>query len=312
MASDLILSQSMQQSIDDVAGQISENSKRIYRIDAKHFANWMQEQGLTPATFTRSDMIAYRAYLDAAISPKTGKRYSKPAKQRMFVVACRLMNEQHLRGNTPEDVTEEVKGFKAGKNETTHTALSKQQAIDMLGSINLSTKQGLRDYALLLLLIKTGLRRSEAAALNQGHITMRDGHHVAIIEHGKGDKTRIVKLRVDVVRAIKDYLKALEVPANDESPLFVRIRRGDHPTGERLTDKAIELIVKKHAPEEMDTKLDLTPHGLRATFATIALEQGAPLHQVQYAMGHEDPRTTERYQKRKLNLDHNAVDYLNF
>lgn len=48
------------------------------------------------------------------------------------------------------------------------------------------------------------------------------------------------------------------------------------------------------------------------TFATIALEQGAPLHQVQYAMGHEDPRTTERYQKRKLNLDNNAVDYLNF
>lgn len=308
---DIILFQGMQQSIDDIAGQLSESSKRIYHIDAKHFAHWMQLQGLTPATFTRSDMIAYRAYLETS-TKKDGKRYSKAAKQRMFVVARRLMNEQHLKGNTPEDVTNEVKGFKAGKNETTHTALSKQQAVDMLAAIDCSTVQGKRDYAILLMLLKTGLRRSELIALNQGNLTMLDGHHVAIVEHGKGDKRRVVKLRVDVVRALKIYLQALPGPAGDDNPLFVRIRRGDHPTGERLTDKAVELIVKKHAPEGIETKLDLTPHGLRATFATIALEQGAPLHQVQYAMGHEDPRTTERYQKRKLNLDNNAVDYLNF
>jgi integrase len=53
----------------------------------------------------------------------------------------------------------------------------------------------------------------------------------------------------------------------------------------------------------------LTPHGLRATFVTITLENGASLEQVQYAVGHSDPRTTERYHKRKLNLENNAVDY---
>jgi len=75
-----------------------------------------------------------------------------------------------------------------------------------------------------------------------------------------------------------------------------------------MTDKAVELLVKKYAP----TGTDLTPHGLRATFATLALEAEASLHQVQYALGHADPRTTERYQRRKLNLDNNAVDVLNF
>ncbi len=55
---------------------------------------------------------------------------------------------------------------------------------------------------------------------------------------------------------------------------------------------------------------DLTPHGLRATFITLALEGGASLTQVQYAVGHSDPRVTERYHKRKLNLDDNAVDYI--
>jgi len=49
---------------------------------------------------------------------------------------------------------------------------------------------------------------------------------------------------------------------------------------------------------------------LRASFVTLALEGGARLQQVQYAAGHADPRTTERYQKRKQNLQDNAVDYL--
>ena len=54
----------------------------------------------------------------------------------------------------------------------------------------------------------------------------------------------------------------------------------------------------------------LTPHVLRATFITLALEGGAALHQVQYAAGHARPETTERYHKRKLNLGDNAVDYV--
>jgi len=56
----------------------------------------------------------------------------------------------------------------------------------------------------------------------------------------------------------------------------------------------------------------LTPHGLRATFITLAMEHGATLEQTQYAARHSDPRTTERYRKRKMNLDNNAVDRLSF
>lgn len=283
----------------EIAGQLAPSSRRVYMSDARHFAEWMKFQGLTPQTMTRVEMSNYRLHL-------ADSTYAKATKQRMFAVACKLMREQKLNGRLDIDVTDELKGFKVDADETTHTALSKQQAKDML-AIDTSTTQGKRDYALLSLLVKTGVRRSEAVALNQGDIRMMDGHHVAVIEHGKGDKTRVVKLRVEVYRAIAEYLAALPATGK-QAPLFVRIRRGDHPTSSRLTDKAVELIVKKYAPDGVD----LTPHGLRATFATLALENGAPLHDTQYAMGHKDPRTTERYQKRKLHLDHNAVDYLNF
>src|SRR5256885_14217331 len=142
-------------------------------------------------------------------------------------VAVRLMNEQYVTGHIREKITEGVKGFKTDDDETTHTALSKIQAKDMLESINRSTSLGKRDYALILMLVKTGLRRAELVALNRSDIKIMDGHHVAVIEHGKGDKRRIVKLRVDVSRALEDYLQAR---GSEGEALFVSFRRGDHPT----------------------------------------------------------------------------------
>jgi integrase/recombinase XerD len=293
------LNTSLDTTMTDIAGQLAEKSRRVYLNDARHFATWLQSQGLLPATLTRSDIIAYRSYLETST-------YAKSTKQRMFSVATRLMKEQFIAGRIPQDITGEVKGFKVN-DETTHVALSKKQARDMIHDIDRSTTTGKRDYALLQLIIKTGIRRSEVVALNIGALRMMDGHHVAVIEHAKGDKVHIVKLRVEVKRALDEYIQCL--PMQDkESPLFVSIRRGDHPTQARMTDKAVELIVKKYVPLGVE---GLTPHGLRSTFITLALESGAPLPSVQYAAGHRDPRTTERYQKRKLNLDNNAVDYLN-
>jgi integrase/recombinase XerD len=91
--------------------------------------------------------------------------------------------------------------------------------------------------------------------------------------------------------------------ASPDAPLFTGGTKGDHSTEQGISDKLIERVVKQYAP----AGIDITPHGLRASFVTIALESGAKLHQVQYAAGHADPRTTERYQKRKMNLDDNAV-----
>ncbi len=289
-------------SMQDIAGQLAPSSRRIYLIDARHFATWMHGHSLTPETMTRSHLIAYRQFLAETIQ-ENGKPYSKSSLQRMFAVACRLMKEQAIAHQT-EDITQEVKGFKV-QGETTHTALSKSQARDMLTSIDMKTAKGKRDHALLLLLMKTGIRRAECVALNRADIKMMDGHHVAVIEHGKGDKKRVVKLRVDVFRSLEAYMNAVHLA---HGPLFVAFNKSDQPTVRRLTDKTLERLVKQYAPAHTE----LTPHGLRATFATVALESGAALHQVQYALGHADPRTTERYQKRKLNLDNNAVDVLNF
>lgn len=287
--------------LSDLTGQLSEKSQRIYRHDAKVFATWLLENGITQLEhLSRSHLIEYRSYLNDT--------YQKATAARMLSVARRLLDEHVNSGKLSANPAKGIRGFKVN-NETTHVALTKKQARDLLDAIERRDALGYRDYAMIVLLLRTGIRRSECAALRLSDIVLSQGHHVAIIQHGKGDKRRTVKLPVDVFRAIKDYL-TITNRENDApgAPLFTGCTRAHKSTAQGISDKLIERTVIKYG--KRIGVPELTPHGLRATFITLAIEGGATLEQAQYAAGHEDPRTTERYRKRKLNLDDNAVDYI--
>ncbi len=100
-----------------------------------------------------------------------------------------------------------------------------------------------------------------------------------------------------------------------EGPLWRSVKREGRKPNMRyvlaspLTANGI-LKILQHRAKQADITTHMTPHVLPTTFITLALDNGAPLHKVQYAAGHADPRTTERYHRSKLNLDDNAVDYL--
>jgi integrase/recombinase XerD len=288
--------------LTDVIGQLGGNSERVYRHDAQGFASWIQDQGLTLGTLrllTRSHLIAYRKYL--------GETYAKATAARMFSVARRILQEYVYQGTLATNPAAGIKTF-AVANETPYTTLKKEEAQDLLKTIDTTTTKGKRDYAILSLLLRTGLRRSECSALNIGDLRLEQGHTIAVIQHGKGDKRGLVKVPVDVVRAIEVYLDAAgRKDAPLEAPLFVGFDRGDHPTVKRVSDKLLERLVKQAGTR---IGMDLSPHCLRASFITLTSEGGARLEQVQYAARHADPRTTQRNRKRKVNLDDNAVDYL--
>jgi integrase/recombinase XerD len=297
MATDLVLLAELMPAVDNALKLVAPSSQRVYAHDVRVFATWLAEQDLTLQTLTRDHLIAYRAQLRA--------RYAVATAQRMFTVARRVLDELVQRGQLSANPCSSIRGFTVA-NESPHTALTRAQAQALLAAVPRETAKGQRDYALLLLLLRTGLRRAECAALDCADLTTRNGHHVAVIRHGKGDKRHAVKLPVEVYRAIEAYRNAAGVLAG---PLFVGFDKGDHPTCDRVSTKLIERVVKQYARLLEDVP-QLSPHGLRASFVTLALEGGAKLQQVQYAAGHADPRTTERYQRRKENLDDNAVDYI--
>ncbi len=288
-----------------VAGQLSPLTRKAYRYDAELFVKWLAGQNLALTALTRSDMEHYRVWLS--------EKYAKNTAARKLVVARKLLEEAVDRGILSHNPALKLRGFSADQ-ETPHNALSREQARQLLDAIDSSTRQGQRDYAIILLLLRTGLRRSECAALKLGDLQQEQGHRIAILRHAKGDKRRKIKIPVEVWRAIEQYLAAISQNlgvSQAAKPLFVQFRKGDHPQSAGISDQLIERLVEKLC-RKARLDLKLSPHGLRATFVTLALEGGAKLEQVQYAVGHTDPRTTERYQKRKLNLDNNATDFVNF
>ncbi len=290
----------LEKATHDIAGQLSERSQRIYKNDIAHFVAWLDDKKIALKKITRSEYIDYRSHLS--------ETYGVAAAERMFSVARRLLKELAQKGVVEKGITDDVRGFSV-EQETTHTALTLSQAKQLLQAIDTTSIIGKRDFAIVMLLLRTGLRRFECVALNIGDLKNEQGHTIAIIRHGKGNKRNAVKVPVDVLRAIHAYIEASNRQnASPDASLFVGFDRGDKPTEKRLDTKTIERIVIRYG-EKIGVP-DLTPHGLRATFITLSLEGGAKLHQVQYAARHKDPRTTERYQTRKDNLDDNAVDYI--
>lgn len=282
----------------NVAGQLSHSSVRIYQHDALAFVQWLNDQGYD---LTRENVIQYRAYL--------GEHYAPTTAQRMWSVVTRILKEQVISGHLAKNPAEGVHGFKAGGNASKHIALTEKEAGHLLSVIDTGTKMGLRDFAIVLTLLKTGLRRFECAALNLGDIQMVHGHYTLFLRETKGSKLDRVKLAVDAWRAICNYLDVTQRrDAGSDAPIFVSFKRGNHPTTNRILPDAIYDLVLKYAA--MAGIERLSPHGLRASFITIALENKVPLHKVQYAARHSDSRTTEHYDKRRLDLDDNPTDYI--
>lgn len=279
----------------------TDESRRIYRLDLMYFWDWIRLQNLTYQSFTEDSAFDYRDYLQS--------RYAKATAQRMLSVTKLLFEKLERRGVIGFNPFEDVKGF-ALDNESSHKSLTKDEARNLLKAINTDTSKGQRDYAIISLLVRTGLRRFECVALDIGDITKEQGHNIAIVRHGKGDKRRKVKLPVDVFRTIEVYIASRKYSSLND-PLFVGFDRRPKYAATRISAKVIERIVSTYGEKIGYVGAHpLTPHDLRSTFITLALEENAPLTKVQYAAGHADPRTTERYQKRKLNLDDNAVDYI--
>jgi len=294
----IVLAPPMAATMQNVAGQLSPGSRKTYMIDAKHFAQWLAGRELSLHDLVRDDLVAYRAHL--------AETYAQSTAARMWAVARRLLDEAVQRGLLAKNPAEGIRGFKAGDDESPHRALKREEAKALLDAIDCSTTLGKRDYALLMLLLRTGIRGAEVVALTIGDLVMEQGYHVAIIRHGKGNKRGLAKLPVEVRQAITAYLEAAcRADAAPETPLFVSFRKGDHPQERPLHPNQIERIVKQHAQA---VGIAMSPHGMRASFIILAFEGGADLALVQDGARHKDPRTTRRYQKRRENLQKNAVD----
>jgi integrase len=181
--------------------------------------------------------------------------------------------------------------------------LSLRQAQALLGAPDPATMKGLRDRAILAVLIGCGLRRSEVAALMFTHIQQRDDRWCIVDLVGKHGRVRTVPMPTWVKTAIETWASAVGL-ANGR--VFRPVHRGDRVQGESMTEKIVWQMLKQYA--EAAGVVGIAPHDLRRTCAKLCRAAGGELEQIQLLLGHGSVQTTERYLGTKQDLAHAPND----
>ena len=147
-----------------------------------------------------------------------------------------------------------------------------------------------RDYAILMLFLGTGIRVSECVGIDMTDI---DFFNNAVLVTRKGGNQVILYYPQEVADALKDYLderKQIKVadPADDNA-LFLSLQR------KRISQRAVQLMVKKYCAIAVPLKKRMSPHKLRSTYATRLYHETEDIYLVADALGHSDVNTTRRH-----------------
>ena len=167
-------------------------------------------------------------------------------------------------------------------------ALDAEQVRVLLDSCERETVAGIRDFAILTMLARLGMRRGEVAALTLDDLDWRGGE---IVVRGKGDRVERLPLPADVGEAIAVYLRDCRPPGLADREVFVRVKAPWRPLTAGGVTQVVVSASKRAGIGEV------TAHRLRHTAATELLRQGAPLREIGELLRHRSVLTTTIYAK---------------
>jgi integrase/recombinase XerD len=264
---------------------LSENTRAAYEADLSGFVAFLADRHV--ASFNavrRKDILEYLAH-------ERERGLSVPSVARHLTAIRILFRYLRQEGLLDTDVTEAMDSPRLWK--TLPGTLSLKEVERLLAAPVGRTRIVLRDRALLELLYATGLRVSEAAALQLDAVHNAEGY---VRTRGKGNRVRVVPFGGKAARALDAYLAQAR-------PLF--LQRKDHVLadpgavfltcrGKAFSRKGIWKLIRQYARRAGIDK-PVSPHTLRHSFATHLLANGAPLRVIQEMLGHADIATTQIY-----------------
>ncbi|OSN24789.1 Tyrosine recombinase XerC [Pseudomonas syringae pv. actinidiae] len=265
-------------------------TRRAYQNDLEHFCGFV---GLASAdefrVVTRSHVLARRADLEHRGLAGATIRRKLAALASLF---DHLLENNAVAGGNP---VHGVKRPRIESNEGNTPALGDHQAKQLLEAPRTDTVKGLRDRAILAVLLYHGRRREEAAQLHTYDLQERRAiKHLR--GHGNGSKIRFLPLHRVAAERIYAYLEQDAERAAAPGPLFRSLRGST--TGAGITANGLHTVVEAYAKKAGIVVEHLGVHGLRATAATNALEYDADIAKVQMWLWHANISTTRLYDRR--------------
>ena len=271
----------------------SKHSRRAYKRALTDFLTWWTAEGKPPLFKATVNTYKTEVLEESGLSPST-------INQRMSAIR-KLAEEAADNGLLSQEQANGISRIKGVKTSGVRSGnwLQKEQAQAILGAPDVLTLKGLRDRAILAVLVGSGIRRSEVAELTFDTIQQREGRWVLVDITGKGNRVRTIPLPAWAKDAIDQWSKVANLT---DGFIFRPMNKGGNITGERVTSQLIYRVVNQYA-EALGFE-NLAAHDLRRTFAKLAHKGGAGVDQIQLTLGHASLKTTERY----LGVEQNLTD----
>ena len=287
---------------------VKESSRKLYGRTLRQFFAWVELTGKSLSELTRADATEYKSYLETTLklSPLTIGSY---------IVSLRKFYEWVENEGLYKNI---ARGIKSPQRSQAFEKqyLSEEKSRELLGHFEALS---LRDYAIVNLMIRTGLRTIEVSRAQVGDICYMGEQRILKIwgkgktEAEKGKDYNFVVLTDKAYLPIKNYLEGARRGARSGEPLFTSNSNQNH--GEKLSTRTISGICKEGLKSiGLDGK-EYTAHSLRHTTASLLLGHGQPLLAVQHVLRHQSVNTTQRYTKckerelRLQNAPENALDF---
>jgi integrase/recombinase XerC len=275
---------------------VSPHTVRAYESDVSQYLAWVSSGAgkkisqLAPGDLSMDSVRAHIAELN-----KAGKARSSVARKlsglRTFV--------KYLRREEIIDHDPTAMAVAPRRDQTIPTHLSEPEIERLIESPDTADALGRRDRAILELFYASGLRLSELVGIDLEDLNM-SGRMVRVM--GKGGKERLVPFNHSALAALKAWMKdrAVILASREpgagsrkksqvrQDPLFINYR------GTRLTGRSVDRLLRRYVAQ-CSTRMGISPHALRHSFATHLLQRGADLRAIQELLGHARLSTTQRY-----------------
>ena len=269
------------------ASRAADNTVTNYRRDLLGFRSFLIERAavlgkrvdeIDVASITTDHIRSYLAEL-----MKTAKRAT--VQRRLSAIKAFFRYRETTTG-----AASPARTIRSPKNERRLPSILQEDEVRRLLEVSPSpddsTPAAIRDRAIFETLYSSGLRVGELVGLDWSDIDEELG--MVMVRAGKGNKDRLVPLGEPALDALQKWKRAMPVAWEHNGPVITNLRGG------RLTTRSVEMILQRRI-EAAGVSAGVTPHGLRHSFATHMLGNGADLRSIQEMLGHASLATTQRY-----------------
>lgn len=263
------------------AQDVKQSSKLLYRRTLKQYFKWVESKSYLLSEIARPQLLQYKEeLLSSGMSSLTVGSY---------ITSVRRFYEWTEANKYYPNVAKGIKTPKR-KQQFKKQPLLPEQATALLSYYQ---DKALRDYAIVNLLLRTGLRTIEVIRANVEDITFKGSQRVLLVQgKGRDERDNFVLLTDKAYQPIAEYL-ATRGKVNSSEPLFTST--SNNSKGERLSTRTISYIAKEGLKAIGLDERAFTAHSLRHTTAVNILRGGGSLEQAQMTLRHSNPATTQIY-----------------